>query len=191
MVEIYKDTETPTLPNEVWLPRTIDNKTFFVSSLGRIKRLDITARKRLYPSRILTQYLRTDGYLMVLLYGKRYYVARLICEAFHENTENKPEVNHKKGIKTDNRATELEWCTPSENCQHSYTILKRKPADWITKKGSENIKAKPVFKIIGDNKIRYGSLTEAANAVGGSKKNISECLRGRSKTAYGYKWQFV
>jgi HNH endonuclease/NUMOD4 motif-containing protein len=82
--------------------------------------------------KILKQHLDTYGYPYVFLVvdGKRYKrsVHRLVSIAFIPNLENKPQVNHKNGIRNDNRLENLEWVTSQENCIHSYKVNGRKPS---------------------------------------------------------------
>lgn len=60
------------------------------------------------------------GYLFVQLNGHIRKIHRLIAENFIPNPLNKPCVNHKDGIKTNNNISNLEWCTQSENVKHAY-----------------------------------------------------------------------
>src|SRR5690606_1220618 len=66
----------------------------------------------------------SQGYVRFLLTNKKgftlkVYSHRLVAEAFINNPENKPEVNHINAVKSDNRVENLEWCTRYENIEHS------------------------------------------------------------------------
>lgn len=109
-------------PFEKWLNVPDTNGKYFVSNLGRVKSIYRFKKSNPYivPQTFAS---KKRDYLIVgfTLNGKNInkYVHRLVAKAFIPNPENKPTVNHKKGIKKDNRASELEWATYKEQEEHS------------------------------------------------------------------------
>lgn len=108
------------MEEEVW--KQIENfPGYEVSDLGRVRSYKWT------EPRVLKGKQTSYGYIQVTILHKQLYVHRLVAQAFLPNPENKPQVNHLNGIRTDNSIQNLEWCTSSENNLHSYRCLLRTP----------------------------------------------------------------
>lgn len=122
---------------------------FQISSNGRVK------SKR--TNKILKTHLRKDGRVTLTTKiggrgGKAYCfkVHRLVAEAFIPNHENKPTVNHKDGVKSNNFLCNLEWATYSENIQHAFNTGLNVP-----KSGYNHCNAKMLSKDINYIRSNY------------------------------------
>lgn len=122
------------------------------------------------------------GYRYIFLNSKIYRVARVVAELFISNPENKPCVNHKNGIRHDDRVSNLEWCTYSENNFHAAHVLK-----------NDSQFPKRSIEIYKEGKLinTSPSVREAARVIGGDWSNISKVCKGKRKQYLGYTFKYV
>lgn len=175
------------MQNENWKPVKGYEGVYSISNLGRLKseaRLVVNNKSggnRLIEESILNRVsVNSSGYLNCLLYknnkGKPVYIHRLVAEHFITKVDGKNFVNHKNGIKTDNRNENLEWCTEKENIHHSINS------------GLSNLKTNCKKVIDLKTGKSYESIKEAALKNGHNKSTLTARLNGRliNNTTFTY-----
>lgn len=168
---------TEYLENELWKQIYIENnkdtKQYFVSNLGRFKNSQ---------GIIMTNYkINDNGYIRVYIYNKTHLLHRLIALTFIDNPNNKTQVNHKDGNKTNNCVSNLEWVCNQQNQIHKYNIGL---GNNFTRKIAQ-------YDLNGNLIKEHISITLASKEVNTSKSNISGVLREKRKTAGGFIWKYL
>lgn len=109
-------------------------------------------------------------------------VHRLVAEAFLENPNSLPQINHKDENKLNNCVENLEWCSCRYN--QNYGSRKTKRLHTKTKKISQ-------YDLENNFIKTYYSLSEASRQIKISRQAISKCALGKLKTCGGYKWKYT
>jgi len=151
-----------------------DFPRYHVSNFGRVMGLNGNILK-LTPD--------TKGYLRVKLSkcnGSKpvtKLVHRLVGEAFLDNPNNLPCLNHKDEDPSNNCVWNLEWCDYKYNSQYSLYKVERE----VQQLDLSNGEVVDTFK----------SLKEATRQTGIIEGSISHVCRGKRKQAGGYGWRYA
>lgn len=159
--------------DEIWkeVPLIYSNnvKNIFVSTNGKIK----------YNNNKITYGHRTGEYLSVSFKKTEFLVHRIVAQTFILNPKNKMCVNHKDGNKINNKFTNLEWTTHSENTQHA-----------IDNKLSSITKSIIQFDLDMNIINEFNSINDASRKLNIIRQNISSVCKNRNLTAGGFIFLF-
>lgn len=184
-----------TLPHEeIWKDISGYEGLYQISNFGRVKSLaKHCGFGKGYTTKeiILKPHLRL-GYISYTLYKndipKAIGAHRLVAIAFIPNPENKPQVNHINGIKTDNSIKNLEWVTNSENVKHAFNTGLKHSSDKQKAKASINgIRSRKLTVEQVHNIKQYHTLTNLSSFKLSKIFNIPRTTIERIITGISYK----
>lgn len=175
--------------NERW--RWVDGYEglYMVSDRGRVMSVPKRAAKSNgymvgYEGKLLQPAKNKKGYLIVGLSRdgelRTKAIHRLVAEAFLQNNDDYPCVNHMDEDKTNNHAENLEWCTFEYNNNYG------------TRNERISAATSRAVQMILDGKVvaEYPSARKAHEATGVTPSHVSECCNGKRKTANGFEWSY-
>lgn len=176
---------------EVWKDVKGYEGIYQVSNFGRVKGLPrYDSRGNARVERILKSIPTKDGYLRVHLSNggikRKRPIHRLVAEAFIQNPENNPQVNHIDEDKTNNTVDNLEWVTPKENINHATSLYRRAIKQRKTQHGKSII----AIDIANGEHNEYISINECGRKLQINPAGIHQVLIGNYKQTKGYIFKY-
>ena len=178
---------------EIWKDINSFEGIYQISDKGNIRSLDrkiicSNGSVRFQRGSGIKPYINKQGYRTVVLHNngkhKMCRICRLVAEAFIQNPNNLPQVNHKDENKGNDEKENLEWCTCLYNLTYNNLHHRRN--------NKNNKKSKPVAQIKDGKIIKvFHSVREVERVLGFQNGNISQCCNGKTKTSYGYEWSYL
>ena len=188
--------ESVKLKGEEWKDVIGYESLYAISSYGRLlAKANIIHNGRGFrktPPKIKTPSIKKNGYLEVALYknGNRKYITihRLVAQAFVPNPEAKPVIDHKDRNRQNNHASNLQWCSLSENMNNPNTIAYCKR---IFENDSRNKHLSPIVCLKNNVVVKQYTSIKEAIADGFSGPSISNTCTGRQKSHKKYNWMYL
>lgn len=178
---------------EIWKDVVGYEGYYMISNIGRVKtvsRLKRSKRNGVSPVKEYIRPPRVDkyGYHVITLCvdskSKTFKIHRLVGIAFIPNPDNKPQINHKDGNKSNNHIDNLEWVTGLENQQHAQKMGLFN--DLYTRK------SKNVLQVdLNNNIISVWRSASECGRHGFKREQVRDCCLGKQETHKGFKWKYV
>ena len=176
--------------SEVWKDVKGFEELYKVSNMGRMKKLGHINRQGVKrKERIMKSSLSASGYKQVgICKNGKYYVKRvhrLVAQAFIPNPNNYPIINHKDEVRTNNKVSNLEWCTVEYNNNYGTRNIKGS----ITK--TNGLRCKKVAQLDKKgNLIKIWISSADAGRHGYNQSDVSACCYGLKEQHKGYFWMY-
>ena len=177
------------MKKEIWKDILGYEGLYQVSNFGRVRSLDRIVKEKngknkFLKGKILKYILVYGGYMVVRLSKngilKNYYVHRLVAQAFLDNPDNLPQVNHKDENPLNNVVSNLEWVSAKYNC--NYGTRNERVAEKLSKTVLQ-------YDLEGNFIKEWKSIMECGRN-GYIFTSVSKCCLGKQKTHKGYIWKY-